>query len=360
MRIGLLKLVDRMVGGIATALLPAPVHETVAQPRRLLFIRPGGIGDAVLLIPVLLALKGKFPDAEISVLAERRNASAFSFCAAVDHLLLYDRPAELARAVRGAYQVVIDTEQWYRLSAVVGRLTRAPMLIGFATNERKRLFTHPVSYSQEQYEALCFFRLVEPLGITPPSRIAVPFLELPAVALQAAEGLLELLGARPFVTVFPGASAPQKQWGTDNFRELTRKLAARDIAVVIVGGGDTRLAARQIARGGPALDLTGRTTLAVTAALIAKGRVLVSGDSGLLHIAAGLGTPTVSLFGPSDLRKWGPKGESDLVFHAGLPCAPCSRFGNISPCAGAAGCLGGITVAQVFAAVETLLGREGA
>lgn len=104
------------------------------------------------------------------------------------------------------------------------------------------------------------------------------------------------------------------------------------------------------------LDLTGSCSLAATAAVIARGRALVTGDSGLLHIAAGLGTPTVSLFGPSDPRKWGPVGALHRQLQAGLPCSPCSRYGTTPPCPMAGGCLARIPVARVIAAVDDLLG----
>jgi hypothetical protein len=148
LNIKLMKSVDKVLGGMAARLLPAPRQREVGEPRRVLVIRPGGIGDAVMLVPALLALEEKFPQAEITVLAEQRNAAAFSLCCAVDHLLRYDDKGELLKAVRGNFDVVIDSEQWHRLSAVVARLTGAPVSIGFATGSgspRKRSHTRTMS-----------------------------------------------------------------------------------------------------------------------------------------------------------------------------------------------------------------------
>lgn len=353
-----IKFIDRLAGGIITACLPAAKMWPLHAPKSLLVIRPGGIGDAILLMPTLRALKLAYPGCFIDVLAEQRNGAAFQLTPVIRTVHRYDSLTGLAAVLVGDYDLVIDTEQWYRLSAVVARLTRSPMLIGFATNERKRLFTHPVSYSQEQYEACSFLRLLEPLGISAPVDMVTPFLFLPAAATESAEGLLAPLSGEPFITVFPGASVQQKQWGIENFRVLADELASKGMSVVIVGGEDTRTAGEEIAKGGLALNLAGKASLAETAALIGKGRVLVSGDSGLLHIAAGLGTPTVSLFGPSDPRKWGPKGVQHQVFSLESSCAPCSRFGTIPPCADSVRCLSGITVAEVVAAVERSFGRK--
>lgn len=355
----LLKRLDGVVGPLLSRMYrekQAPDGKTA--PLSILFIRPGGIGDAVLLVPALRALKTAYPGCTIDILAEKRNAAVFGLTSVIRTVHCYDSLSGIAAVLRGSFDVVIDTEQWYRLSAVVARLTGAPMLIGFATNDRKRLFSHPVCYAQARYEVCSFFTLLEPLGIASPSGSSASFLELPAEAVEAAGRLLAPLSGRPFLTIFPGASTPEKQWGGDRFRELTSILAARGMAVVVVGGEDTRAAAQEVCAGNRALDLVGKSSLAVTAALIAKGRALVSGDSGLLHIAAGLGTPTVSLFGPSDPRKWGPQGEHHLVLGSGLPCAPCSLFGTVSSCPIKANCLSQITVAEVVAAVAKLLGRE--
>ena len=117
------------MGSLALRILSNPVPVRIALPRKILIIRPGGIGDAVLLIPVISALKEICPEAEISVLAEKRNGSVFRLCPMIDRTLHYDKPLEMIRAIRDSFDVVIDTEQWHRLSAVVARLTRAPMLI---------------------------------------------------------------------------------------------------------------------------------------------------------------------------------------------------------------------------------------
>lgn len=358
LKIELMKLIDRLAGGIVTACLSSASQRQIRVPRKFLVIRPGGIGDAVLLMPALRALQVAYPGCSIEILAEKRNAAAFGLISGIGTIHLYDSPLGIVSVLRGCYDVVIDTEQWYRLSTVVARLTGTLTQIGFATNKRKRLFSHPVSYDNNQYEAYSFFELLEPLGISIPPMIDTPFLELPNSALVEANRHLEPLSGRPLVTVFPGASAPEKQWGTDNFLELISLITARGIAVVLIGGEDTRCAGKQLAMVKHVLDLTGRTSIMVTAALIKKSRVLVTGDSGLLHVAVGLGAPTVSLFGPSNAQKWGPQGDRHLLIRAGLPCAPCSRFGTIPPCAVSARCLSEIRVAEAFAAVEVLLSLE--
>jgi len=330
----------------------------VVHVASILLIRPGGIGDAVLLIPTVHAIKEKYPAAAITILAERRNREVFTLCADVDQILHYEQPLELLTAIKGDYDVVIDTEQWHRLSAIVARLTRAPLLIGYATNERSRLFTHQIPYSQDDYESESFFNLAAPLGV---QHYQVPdrFLEIPAAANANVSSILADLAGYNYVVIFPGASIAERRWGCDRFRQVAELLSSLGIPVVVIGGNADKEQGEMIVAGG-GLNLAGRTSLVETAAVIDRSVLLVSGDSGMLHIAVGLGKPTVSLFGPGRGRKWAPRGERHIVINKELPCSPCTTYGTTPACPIAAQCMRDITVDEVFNAITMQLTSSGA
>ena len=150
-----MKILDGSLGVLLAKVLPGALSSgSPAELRNLLVIRPGGIGDAVLLIPALRALKQAFPAVRITVLAEKRNATVFDLTDAVAQVLLYHRPANLLAALKERHDAVIDTEQWHRLSAVIARLARAPVSVGFSTNQRKKMFTHTVDYSHKDTEKI--------------------------------------------------------------------------------------------------------------------------------------------------------------------------------------------------------------
>ncbi|MFH1027028.1 MAG: glycosyltransferase family 9 protein, partial [Pseudomonadota bacterium] len=107
------------------------------------------------------------------------------------------------------------------------------------------------------------------------------------------------------------------------------------------------------------LNLAGKTSLQDTAAIMDRSALLVSGDSGVLHIAAGLGKPTVSLFGPGRSEKWAPQGDRHIVINRQLPCSPCTTFGTTPSCPRDAECLRSITPDEVANAVTMLLTAEG-
>ena len=355
MKVGLIKKIDSLLGSAITKILFPPYAKLQSNLNSLLFIRPGGIGDAVLLVTTIIALKQKYPETIITVLAENRNASVFRLCPHVDQVLRYDNPKEFVSAVRGKYDVIIDTEQWYRLSAVVDRIAKSSISIGYATNERKKMFTHNVQYFHEDSEVDSFYNLLEPLGIREYINIKPPFLVVPDEAREKANSLLGLISDKPFVAIFAGASIPEKHWEVKKFAKLAMEINRAGYQLVVIGSEKERAAGEEIVRGLNCYNLAGKTSLVETAAIIEKSSLLVSGDSGVLHIAAGLGKPTVSLFGPSNIKKWAPKGERHIVISSTLPCSPCSKFGCTPKCLINAKCMQDISVDEVAEAVIRLM-----
>jgi len=161
------------------------------------------------------------------------------------------------------------------------------------------------------------------------------------------------------VALFPGASIPERRWGATRFREVAKFLQARGIPVVVVGGRGERDDGESIIDGKYDLNLAGKTSLAETAAIIEISALLVSGDSGVLHIGVGLGKPTVSLFGPGIARKWAPRGDHHIVINKHFLCSPCTRFGYTPLCPINARCMADITVDEVSDAVLQLLKKTG-
>lgn len=359
MNIGMMKVLDSLLGTAAVAVLPKPAELTQLKDiEAILIIRPGGIGDAVQLIPAVTALRGTYPDARIDILAERRNSPAFRLCPHVSSVFHYDNPKELLHVIRCRYDVVIDSEQWHRLSAVVARITRSPVKIGFAVNRRARLFTHRVIYSHDDYEIESFFRLFKPLGMMD-NTVPGCYLNVPHDACEKSVELLADLKGRPFVTIFPGASISERRWGSEQFRRVADMLFQEDIRSVVVGGIEDKQQGENIVAGGAGINLAGRCSLSETAAVIDKSCLLISGDSGVLHIGVGLGKATVSLFGPGRADKWAPRGARHIVINKGLSCSPCTTFGTTPTCLIDAQCLRDISVTDVVNAATLLLTSEG-
>ncbi len=354
-----LKFIDKIIGRGLCRLFSRPRSGNQDKKTTILLIRPGGIGDAVQLASSIKCIKTTNPDSHITILAERRNSGIYVLMPQVDKVICYDHPREFIQALQGRYDVVIDTEQWYQLSAVVARLVKAPVKIGFDTNERRRMFTHAVPYDQNAYESDNFVSLLKPLGIDCRSEDNSTTLELPLQAVSKADDFLQPIGSYSFVVIFSGASVAEKRWGEERFRQVAQKLSDYGYRIVVVGGKENRAEGDLIIDSGWGINLAGKTTLAETAAVIDRSSFVISGDSGVLHIAAGLNIPTVSLFGPSSSLKWAPQGDKHIVVNHHLPCSPCSKFGTIPPCPIDARCMHDISVDEVINAVTTILDRVG-
>jgi len=352
-----IKSIDAVFGRLAIKLVPSPAPKDMPADgiRSILIIRPGGIGDAALLSPALNKVREYFPAARIHILAERRNAGTFALVPGIDKVFLYDSPSGLIDVLRSSYDIVIDTEQWHRLSALIARLTGAQVIVGFDTNDRRRMFTHTVPYSHEDYEADSFLHLAALLGTDTDRDETAPFLFPPDDARLIATNLLKSVETDKFVTIFPGASISERQWGVDRFRCVVKSLESHGVRVVVVGSADDKSLADAIVSGSRAVNLAGFTSIPGTAAVISSSRLLPSGDSGILHIGVGLGIPTVSLFGPGIAAKWAPRGPRHRVINMNIACSPCTRFGNTPPCPSNVSCLAGITPEEVVHALMDLI-----
>lgn len=360
MKITTLKFLDSLIGTplVHTARLLVPTRKNLSEVERILFIRPGGIGDAVLLVPAIKAIKQKYPEAQIDILAEKRNYGVFALCPEIRNVYLYDRPKELWKAVHNVYDVVIDTEQWHRLSAVVSRLTRAPVSIGFDTNERRKLFTHRIPYSHDDYEAESFLHLIEPVAGKSVFETDKPFLSVPPELTNKARASLGLLSGLRTVAIFPGGSIPERQWGAERFHRVAMELAGKGYGVIVVGGKEDVRDGEAISQGIPgAINLCGRLSLPETAAVLKEAELLITGDSGIMHIGYGLGVRTLALFGPGMEKKWAPMGLDCAIINKHLDCSPCTKFGYTPVCKKGVECMNLIAVEEVYEKAIELMKR---
>jgi lipopolysaccharide heptosyltransferase II len=368
-RLKLLQWADRRIGPslcrrmrpLAAALDrgPGPVPPDGVQ--RILVIRPGGLGDAALTCPMLRALRAGFPGARLDVLVEARNAAVFGMAGTVDGVHRYDQnPLTVRRRLRRvAYDIVVDTEQYHHLSTIFGNSLRPRYLCGFATLGRARFQTHSVAYSEDTYEARSFLDLASALlGSACAFDADHPFIDVAPADVDWATGTLAAAAARPVVAITPAASGHTRIWPAQHYAQVAAWLQARGHYVVLLGGADAVDAAHEIeatAGSDGLLNLAGATSLAQSAALLRLSRLSISADTGVLHLAYGVGTPTVSLFGSGLHRKWGPPGRQHRIVRKNLPCSPCIRFGRLPPCPHDVACMRELTVVEVTRAVEDLL-----
>lgn len=256
--------------------------------------------------------------------------------------------------------MIIDSEQWHKLSSVLTFFIKSPVKIGFGTNTRKKMYTHSVDYSQNDYEMISFHNLTKPL-MPHGSKLSI---DRPFIFLKSETDILQKIGLNnlnreKYICVFAGASRIERRWSSDRFSDVAKYYCDKGYTLIIVGSSKDSESAVLIKRIEPrCIDATVfNFSLAQTAQIIARSKALLTGDTGLLHIAFGLGTPTVSLFGAGIQEKWAPRGESHQVINKNLECSPCTRFGYTPKCPYSIRCLTSITAEEVIDSMNYILAK---
>lgn len=218
-------------------------------------------------------------------------------------------------------------------AALLFRMAGIGQLRGLAADRRVRLLADPVPASRYgDHHRVNRYRILAQLPLLDPPRPHP--LRPPAAAVERWSEELDL-GGGPLVGLFPGSNAPARRWEADRFAELARVLAGQGVRVAVLGGPGERGLTAAVAAGSPGVvDLGGRTDLQGLAAVLSLCRLFVTNDTGPMHLAASVGTPTLTLWGSSSPAEVRPLGGTDVrVQGRPLPCAPCRK--NHCPRSGA-------------------------
>jgi len=326
----------------------------------ILIVRLGALGDIVHAVPAAAALRNAFPDARIDWLVEARHRPMVDLVSVIDRAIVLERPSiagwlDVSRRMREVrYDVAIDFQGLMK-SAVLARASGARRVIGFSIwhlrEKGARPFYSEIHRDTPAERADHIVRqnlaLLRSLGVTD---VTIRF-PLADVSSRALEEIYSVLGGRhPFALINPGAAWPNKRWPPERFGEIAGFL--RDVrgltSFVLWGPGEEGLAGAVVETSGGAARVAPPTRLADLLALSRAASLMVSGDTGPLHIAAAVGTPAVSLFGPTDPQRNGPWNADDVSV---------SRYGVCGchyerRCRKAEWCLESIAVPEVTAAIQ--------
>lgn len=356
---------------------------------RILVMRGGALGDFVLGLPALEALREAFPHAKLELVAP---AAVLPLAA-----LLVDVSTPLERAEISS--LFLDAEQLPK--EIVGRFSDLDLVVlwladagGSVRRNFQRLGARQVLWAPALpvggglHAADYLLSTLGPLGITaagPPGHVtmgptcgieqdgagalggtgspgspigAIPVVHLPDAARERARLLwedLSIAAGRPVVAIHPGSGGSWKQWPPERFAAVVERLLDQGREVLLVQGPADREAVRQLqsALVGWRPRVVGSRSVDVLAALLSRCNCYLGNDSGVTHLVVAVGTPTVAIFGPTDSAVWGPRGRRVAVLQSGRDCCPCSRETAVV-CTDRQ-CLEGVDVEQVVNAVEGML-----
>jgi lipopolysaccharide heptosyltransferase I len=313
------------------AVTPIPIER---PPERILIIKPSAIGDIVHALPVLNLIRRRWPAAHITWLVTPACAAIVDGHPQIDEIMTFDRKG-MSTAWRSPiaalkllvlhgdirsrkFDLVIDLQGLFRSAWFAGQ-TKCPLRIGFA-NAREfgwMFYTHRVEASWEDHAVERYLCVAEALGLDT-SLVEFHF----AVNDHDRSELTSMMpDSEPYAVLLPGANWDSKRWPAERFTALVQPIRDRfGLRSVVAGGpGDCELAAKIT----HAHDLTGKTNIRQLVALLQRAKLVIAGDTGPMHIAAALGKPLVTMYGPTDPVMTGPFGRLDTVVRLDIPCSPC-------------------------------------
>jgi len=342
---------------------PRRAKKAMSEPQRLAIRSPNWLGDAIMALPAMGALRRAYPDAHLAIAApasvaplfrEQTNAEPASVLSFADHR------GERAALGGAALDLIVLLPNSFR-SAWIARAAAIRERWGYGAGVRRPLLTRAVARPRRRvHQSQYYLELVRGLGLEAlqePPRVCVTA-ETRSRAMTAAADL-GIAADALMIGFAPGAAyGHAKRWPpprvSDLIARLTRELAA---TCVLFGAAGDRAAGREIESSLPSdvrvINAIGRTDLRLLAGLIAQCGAFVSNDSGAMHLAAALGTPLVAIFGPTDERVTAPLGGRTMpdILSAPVFCRPCL----LRDCPIDHRCMKRITVDDVLAAVRRRL-----
>lgn len=348
------------------------------EPQKILVRAPNWIGDAVMSLPALEALRVRFPESEIVLVSKPWVGDVYAHHPAVDRQILYDPQGEhrgsagfgkLLRQLRQErFEAAILFQNAFHAAWMAWR-AGIPARVGYARDGRARLLTEsietppPAAYGHQAYY---YLHLLFRAGIIerpqPPRALEEIRLIVPPEERSWAARYVESLGLpgpRFLLGVVPGASfGPAKRWPADRFAELADRLVTTLHAdALLLGARSERALAEEVAQEmkHTPLIVAGETSLRQSIALLERCRLVVTNDSGMMHVAAALALPVVAIFGSTDPYATGPFGPNARVVKHDVECSPC----GLRECPIDFRCMEGLTVSMVYRAALELVKQLG-
>lgn len=298
--------------------------------KRILVRAPNWLGDAVMATPFLKRLGQRFPHTPIDVLTKPNLVEIFQGAPGVSHVIPL-RPTEsllaLARKIRaGNYETAYILPPSFS-SALSGWLAGIPRRIGYAADFRSPLLTEARPLDERFHYVRRYLGL---LG-EPGAPVGTEDLYVPRSSENELTDFIRSKGGfgnGRVLAVAPGSRAPARRWFPERFAEVINHFDSDGASVLLLGAPEDRPFADQVARLSrrKTLNLCGQTTIPLAAALLGRANVLLTNESGLMHVGWAVGTPLVVLAGPSNARITSPFGPRVRVLQTReVPCVPCVR-----------------------------------
>ncbi len=339
---------------------------------RYLVVQTAFLGDAVLTLPLLSVLRRSGGSNWIGVVASPPGAEFLREQGVADLVVEYDKRG-VDRGLSAYWRLISEIKELHidvalvphrsLRSALLPALAGVPVRAGFDESGGRLFLTDVVKYRSRDHEIERVVALAGPVGVVPESG-RVPFdIRVPPGETEALGAVLSECGievGRALVAISPGSRWSTKRWLPDRFAGVARALSAEHGMTAVVVGSDADRevgAVVSASAGSDVVDLTGRLGLGEWVALLDRAELLISNDSAAAHVAAGVGTPVVAIFGPTvESQGFAPYIDRAVIIGVDLSCRPCGRHGSDRCCQDTHACMMGISESTVLKAANRLLG----
>lgn len=337
------------------------------NPKRILIYKPDHMGDVLMATPAIRAIRGRYPEAEITIAVGIWSEQLLRNNPDIDGVIRYnskkfirwDTPPIPLRDAMNSLQgwkpdlIISLRDDWAILRASI--FDRTPCL-DRGRAQWKEWRARKKTTRPKRHETELLWDALAPIGILPQQIERLTYV----VSAEEREQALALLRERevvaPFAVVHPGASTRLKEWELGRFATVARGLAQQwGMRIVVIGSPEEQERAgelTQLLQELHPVDLSGKLPLRQTAAVLQQAKVYLAADGGMMHIASAVGTATVGLFGPGYADVFHPVGNHTRTISHSFPCSPCSQQHCIRP---NDTCMMAITANEVVAAIHSLL-----
>lgn len=385
MNLDLIRFTDKYLGVVLRILLYyfQKIRDLFPQPwsrepfKRILVVKFWGIGNIVRASPVFASIRERFPGARVTFITLSQNRGVYEDSGLFNEVIyldLHSVPAFLWDVVKKFFllrqkhfDLVLCLEPWANFSEIVSFYVGTRMRVGFTAPMRRSLFNVKVPFIENEHISRSFFRILQPFGmkmlkdLTPlPITVTVKDREY-IKKLLAKEGITE---NDTFIAINVNASdvAGARRWDSENYARLSDLIVTKlGVKTVFIGGPGEMERVQSVIdlAENKGINLAGRTTLKQVIAALDFAQIFVTNDSGPMHLAMAMRTPTVALFGPETPERYGPVSDLHYPVFKDYDCSPCISFKRAKKikCEFGAKCLTDITVEDVFNGVEILRNR---
>jgi heptosyltransferase-2 len=322
----LIKLIDKYIGILITLLIYPFKHLKShkikkSEIKNIAVIRLWTLGETILTLPLLKQIKQEFPHAKLSIICTTKNKSIFEKTNLADEILLFSPSALNLLTKYKKYDITIDTEPWLNIAGIL-TFYLGKISLGYTNKITKILLTKKIRWNPDIHEVDNFLEILRLINIKP-----IKFKKLPSLIIPK-NNPIKLPKNKKIIGVHMGTGSfgKSRRWSALNWAALIDKLTKiYNPTIVFIGTQEDKkmieLVKKNIKDKSNIIDISGKD-LGTTLSVMSKFNLMITSDTGPMHLSASLGIKTIGLFGPTTPVRFRPYGDNYFIYHK-VSCSPC-------------------------------------